>query len=317
MYKLIVLLLTVLEGFITYITFFKEDLAFTKFVILHILVIVVFFFLNQFYKRNTYIYGKLVFTIPFIGILLYFIEIVFIKKNDFDIVEDVFNFEKFVEGRQELEEVDMKKELKLLSARDTLELENESEKKDLIINFDSNDIKSKIKILRKGLLDDDIEVVHYSAIEFNQLSEKFDKKLRKLKKRYFETEEKEDFITLMEFYKDYLNSSILEGSILDIHRKFYIDLLKSRLKIENSVEYFIEILNMYLLLKEYETVKEKCYEFLKKDIKNPKIYELLIIAYYKSNNLTKIKEIYSLSKKENIEISKEVQNIFKICGLEG
>ena len=184
MYKLTILLLTILEAEITYMAFYLETLNFLNFLILHTLVALVLFFSNQYNKIDAFIYNRLVFAIPFVGIFLYLIDLIFLRENDFNIIEEVFDFEKYLEEKKFFKKIDLEEELKLISAIDTMNVKGRKEKKDFIIKFKPEDIRIRVKMLRKGLVDKDREVVHYSAVEFNQLSERFDKQLRKYKKKY-------------------------------------------------------------------------------------------------------------------------------------
>lgn len=319
MYKLIILLLVILEAEITYMTFYTESLNFSNFLILHGLVTVVLFFSNQYSKRDAFIYNGLTIAIPFVGIFLYLIDLVFIRKNDFEIVKDVFDFEKYLIGKKLLTNLDLAAELKLVSATDTMDIKGVEEKKEFITKFKSHDMGIRIRILKKGLEDKDIEVVHYSAVEFNQLSEKFEKQLRKCKKTYNQSKIREDFQSLIIFYRKYLKIGILEGEILNMYRENYIELLEERILIDNKLEDHLKILYMKLTLKKYLEVEEAGRKLLKKYPEDYRTYEIMIKFYYENENLDGLKEIYYKYKnvKTNITQSKIIENIMKICGVVG
>lgn len=317
MYKLTILLLTILEAWITYMAFYLESLKFSYFLILHSLVALVLFFYNQYKKKDAHIYNRLTVAIPFAGIFLYLINIIFLKEKDFNIVEEVFDFEKYLDEKNFLKEVKLREELKLISAIDTMNVQGEKEKKEFITKFKPQDIKIRVKMLRKGLLDKDIEIVHYSAVEFNQLSENFDKQLRKYKKKYEESKEEKDFDHLIIFYESYLKNEILVGDILSLHRQLYIDLLEERIEVDKRLKNYIRLLNMYLVTKKYDQVEKECKKLLRVRKNNFEIYIILTKLYYESNNLAGLKEINQRYKEEKIEMSKEVENIFQICGIKG
>ncbi|UUV18674.1 hypothetical protein NRK67_15500 [Fusobacteria bacterium ZRK30] len=317
MYKLIILLLTIFEAQITYMTFYLENLNFLNFLILHGLVALVLFFYHQYNKKDAFIYNRLAVAVPFAGIFLYLINVVFSKEKDFNIVDEVFDFEKYLDEKNFLKEVDISKELKLISAVDTMDVKSRKEKKDFIIKFKPEDIKVRVRMLKKGLVDKDIEVVHYSAIEFNQLSERFDKQLRKYKKRYSGSKKEKDFDDLIVFYENFLKSEILEGDILNLHRELYIKILEERIENDKRLKNYTKLLNIYLVTERYDQVEKECKRLSKVKENNFEIYIILTKLYYESKNLTGLKAINRRYKAEEIMMSKEVKNIFKICGIEG
>ncbi|MEI6857672.1 hypothetical protein [Psychrilyobacter sp.] len=317
MYKLTILLLTIFEARITYMAFYLESLKFSYFLILHSLVVLVLFFYYQYKKKDASIYNGLTVAIPFAGIFLYLMNIIFLKEKDFNIVEEVFDFEKYLDEKFFLKDINLREELKLISAIDTMSVEGEKEKKEFITKFKPQDIKIKVKILRKGLVDKDIEVVHYSAVEFNQLSEKFDKQLRAYKIKYKKSKEEKDFDDLIIFYENYLKNDILVGEILNIHREMYIDILEKRIEVDKRLKNYIRLLNMYLVTKKYDKVEKECKKLLLARESNFEIYIILTKLYYESKNLKGLKEINQRYKEEEITMTEEVQNIFEICGIKG
>jgi len=316
MYKFIILLLTIFEAQITYMTFYLENLSFLNFLVLHGLVSFVLFFYHQYNKRDAFIYNRLSFAVPFAGIFLYLINIVFSKEKKFKIVDEVFDFEKYLDEKIFLKEINISKELKLISAVDTMSVQGRKEKKDFIIKFKPEDIKIRVRMLKKGLVDKDIEVVHYSAIEFNQLSERFDKQLRKYKKIYKGSKKEKCFDDLIIFYENYLKNEILEGDILNLHRELYIKILEERIEGDKRLKNYIRLLNMYLVTERYDQVEKECKKLLKVKENNFEIYIILTKLYYESKNLIGLKTINGKYKAEKIMMSKEVENIFEICGIE-
>ncbi len=317
MYKLIILLLTIYEAHITYMTFYLESLNFFYFLILHSLVALVLFFYHQYSKKDALIYNRLAIALPFAGRFLYFINLVLSKEKDFKIVDEVFDFEKYLGEKNFLKEVNVSEELKLISAMDTMDVEGKKEKKDFIIKFKPENIKVRVRMLKKGLVDKDIEVVHYSAIEFNQLSERFDQQLRKYKKKYINSKKEKDFDDLIIFYENYLKSEILEGDILKLHRELYIKSLEERIKVDNRLKNYTKLLNMYLVTKRYDQAEKECEMLLKVRENAFEVYIILTKLYYESKNLAGLKSINQRYKMEKIMMTKEVENIFKICGIEG
>ena len=319
MYKLTILLLTIFEAEITYLTFYTESLEFFKFLILHGLVGITLFFSDSYNKRDSFIYNQLTIAVPFIGIFLYLMDLIFLRKNGFKIVEDLFDFEKFLDEKKLLTDLNIREELKLVSAIDTMNIKGVDEKKEFITKFKPQDMGVRIRVLKKGLEDKDIEVVHYSAVEFNQLSENFEKQLRKYKKKYKDTKLQEDFYHLIVFYKKYMEVGILDGEILSIYREDYIELLKEKLLIDDKLEDHLKILDMYLISKKYSEIEKTSKTLLEKYPKDYRVYEILVRFFYEKEDLDSLKEIYSKYKKikTNTNQSKIIENIIKICGIVG
>ncbi|HAS79478.1 MAG TPA: hypothetical protein DCR90_01045 [Fusobacteriaceae bacterium] len=319
MYKLTILLLTIFEAEITYLTFYTESLEFFKFLILHGLVGMTLFFSDSYNKRDSFIYNQLTIAVPFIGIFLYLMDLLFLRKNGFKIVEDLFDFEKFLDEKKLLTDLNIREELKLVSAIDTMNIKGVDEKKEFITKFKPQDMGVRIRVLKKGLEDKDIEVVHYSAVEFNQLSENFEKQLRKYKKKYKDTKLQEDFYHLIVFYKKYMEVGILDGEILSIYREDYIELLKEKLLIDDKLEDHLKILDMYLISKKYSEIEKTSKTLLEKYPKDYRVYEILVRFFYEKEDLDSLKEIYSKYKKikTNTNQSNIIENIIKICGIMG
>ncbi|MGB6129185.1 MAG: hypothetical protein WBG30_10570 [Psychrilyobacter sp.] len=55
----------------------------------------------------------------------------FLKQKNFNIVEQVFDFEKHLDEKNFLKDVNVVKELKLISAIDTMDVEGEKQKNHL------------------------------------------------------------------------------------------------------------------------------------------------------------------------------------------
>ncbi|MCS5421841.1 MULTISPECIES: tetratricopeptide repeat protein [Psychrilyobacter] len=312
MYKLTILLLTILEARITYMAFYLESLKFSNFLILHGLVALVLFFPNQYNKRDIFMSNRLTVAIPFVGIFLYLIDLVFFRGNDFKVVEEGFDFEKYLDKEKFLKEVELREELKLIGAN----TKGIDEKKEFITKLKPRDIKIRVRMLKKGLVDKDIEVVHYSAVVFNQLSENFEKQLKKYKKLYNKSKLRKDFQNLIGFYGKYLEVGILEGEILKVYREDYIKLLEERILIDDELEDHIKILGMYITLKNYSEAEKRGEKLLEKYINNSRIYEIMAKVYYESDNLEGLKKIYYECLKRDIDNSEVLENIFKICGIE-
>ncbi|MCJ8342486.1 MAG: hypothetical protein MJH09_06510 [Cetobacterium sp.] len=231
------------------------------------------------YINNLYLQGKqydiFILIFPIIGYFMLLIS-QFIKYNQNDIKIDV-NLKKYI---QEKKNFDKSIYLNCMGAYDILATGTSEEKKNFLIEFKTKDLKFKIQVLKKMLIDKDIEVVHYAAIELNKIDDIFQSVIKEKIKM-------NDIRNLCEIYFDYCSSGLLVGEILEFYQYKCIELLKSK------KEYVLK--DKYKLFCLYNSMGKDC-EIIIKDILGTKEIENEILEsiknyYYNLNNFEKLKEV--------------------------
>ena len=111
------------------------------------------------------------------------------------------------EQEEKKEQKFVPEEFEIMSYYDLLSSDNIDEKKKFLFSFQTKEIDLKIKILKKALLDKNIDVIHYAATELNKIETELQNKISELEK-------KDDKEELYRTYKTYINSGLLYDSIL-------------------------------------------------------------------------------------------------------
>jgi|GEM_PF-3245557 len=206
-----------------------------------------------------------------------------------DDYERYINYEELMSKRTT---IDYEKEVKTISLLDQMKLMDVETKKQLILNFNSDKNSNKLKFLKMGLNDKDIEVQHYSAIMLNMLENELSEAINELRRAYNTTKEINLLFKMTKVYKDYIDSELLTGKVLEVFNSEYI-----------------EVLN-----KICDAKKE-----------TPEIIDQLVKAYLRSKNFTraeeinkKILELWPTSLEaylNNLRIAYERGEFYKLLGL--
>lgn len=227
---------------------------------------------------------------PLIGISLLLLERIFQKWKVSDAVID----ELLSSGEQEekKERKFIPEEFEIMSYYDLLSSDNIDEKKTFLFSFQPKEIDLKIKILKKALLDKNIDVIHYAATELNKIETELQNKISELEK-------KGDREELYKTYKTYINSGLLYDSVLEFYLKKAAESLGSL--DNNTINKEEELLSLCKLSNE----KEEYEDILKKRIKrNEEKKDIQDYCYflYQENRFEDLLKILKKYKSKDIEI---------------
>ena len=227
---------------------------------------------------------------PLIGISLLLLERIFQKWKVSDAVID----ELLSSGEQEekKERKFIPEEFEIMSYYDLLSSDNIDEKKTFLFSFQPKEIDLKIKILKKALLDKNIDVIHYAATELNKIETELQNKINELEK-------KGDREELYKTYKTYINSGLLYDSVLEFYLKKAAESLGSL--DNNTINKEEELFSLCKLSNE----KEEYEDILKKRIKrNEEKKDIQDYCYflYQENRFEDLLKILKKYKSKDIEI---------------
>ena len=196
------------------------------------------------------------------------------------------------EQEEKKEQKFIPEEFEIMSYYDLLSSDNIDEKKTFLFSFQPKETDLKIKILKKALLDKNIDVIHYAATELNKIETELQNKISELEK-------KGDKEELYRTYKTYINSGLLYDSILEFYLRKAAELLGSLDK--NTIDKEEELLSLCKLGNE----KEEYEDILKKRIKKKeekKDIQDYCYFLYQENRFEDLLEILKKYKSKNIEI---------------
>jgi hypothetical protein len=201
---------------------------------------------------------------------------------------------------------DIPKELNTLSVFDNMRYSNSIRKKELITEVVANESEYRIEVLKKSLQDSDAEVVYYSASSLSYIEREFEERLQKKMMDYRNNKNIETVFALVQAYRHYIDSGLLEGSIKDIIIRECIKYQSELLVMNRSLDTLISYCELLVKAGRFEEAKEIAQEISDLDagrkesyLMNMKIgFGLKDFEFIKVNALTLKTESFILSEEE-------------------
>lgn len=245
----LIFLLGLLDGAIFLCLFIKPYYRYEVLLFHTLLYLIINILSDKYLKKYSEVPKYLAFFMPGFGGII--VSIIYFGLNYFlrdsivlDDYERYINFDRFLELNKK---IDFEKEVETISFLDQMNLLDTQNKKQLIIDFGLNHSQGKLNLLHKGLLDQDGEVKHYSAVTINMLENEFYYLINQLREEFNLDKNVESLQKLAKVYKNYLDSNLISGEFLYIFNNEYIDILHklSELKSE-SPEILNELTDSYI-----------------------------------------------------------------------
>ena len=241
---------------------------------------------------------------PLIGISLLLLERIFQKwKVSNAVIDELLSSD---EQEEKKEQKFIPEEFEIMSYYDLLSSDNIDEKKTFLFSFQPKEIDLKIKILKKALLDKNIDVIHYAATELNKIETELQNKINELEKKH----DKEE---LYRTYKTYINSGLLYDSILEFYLRKAAEL--------NMAVGQAELAGVLAPIAKTEAEKQEAKQWLEKALaqNDPYAYTVAGVLYSEKNNVFPFdeKKAYEYYKKAAELGEEESQNILASWYWEG
>ena len=239
-------------------------------------------------RRDIGYYDVLIIFFPIIGVgIMVFGEIFDLKKNIENHIEEAYSVEEYKKRKEEENFINFYTDINTLSAYDFLLLEDSNIKKKFLFEFSSPDIAFKVEIYQKALLDKDVEVIHYAAIELNKLEVKLQENIKK-------AEESENIYDIYKAYKEYINSGLLYENVLLFYQNKTLNILLKIIEKDKDMEE--ELLEIYLKMNKKIEYEELIRRILEEKF-SKEILEKFLEFLYREN---RFREMLDLYKKYNI-----------------
>jgi len=247
--KYILFFLLLILDIFAFIFLFIYEKYLIQILILHLIIFIICWklYLKFDYKIDEIPFYIILF-MPILGILIYVIVFFsvhyFIRDNE--IIQD---YEQLLYGdylSQRRKKLNYEREIMTMSILDLFNFIDPEKKKELLIDSQYSYQINNAKILKKGLSANDKEVQHYSATLLNSQENELTNNISNLREEFNESKNEKVLDELINSYKMYLNSTLIENDSINIFRKEYIDVMLK--KIERNT-YDIDTLNS--LFKEY------------------------------------------------------------------
>ncbi|NFQ92356.1 hypothetical protein FDG02_10530 [Clostridium sporogenes] len=291
-----------------------------KIYLINIIFSLIIFLFAKVKKKEEYFIGFIIMIcLPFLGSVFYIMNIYYRKKitSKFKVSE----LEK--DSYSQYDDLTSKpfylsKKMDVIPVEDALVLNDEKIKQNLIINVLKSDTYKYLGFLKKALKDEDTETSHYAATAVTEVKRKLTLEIQEFEERY---EKNKTDLTVIKAYADaikkYNDSGLLDKSAYQKNLYIYIELLEKIIKIDESDEYlYEEIINGYILLKEFKKAIEYCNRYFEKFKKSEKPYLLIMKIYFINKNRTKFNKVLEKLKESNVILNKDSLNLIKFW-LEG
>ena len=233
-------------------------------------------------KEDLKYFDVLILITPIIGYIGLIIQNIFYKSGNFKIViQELSDFDKDILMFRNVKKIDIEDEISILPANDLLTMESSEVKKKFYVDVKIKKLREKVKVLKKGLKDKDMEVVHYAAVNINKLEKEFHN-------RIYEYRQDKDVTNLVNAYMEYCISGLLEEEVFEFYDLKVKTYLKSQ-EIQRKIDP-LTLLHYYDLNNEKIKIHEFLQKYLKKEDAKEEVIEYSKIFYYE-NDLDKVIEI--------------------------
>src|SRR6056297_533623 len=287
--------------------YFFGGYNFTEYLFLHFLNSLLFFyFINQYYEKN---FLFLFIIVPFYGGIIFLLNELILFEEDKNILNDYEKYIRFSDEIEELEDVDILKEINAMNFLDRLKTTSEDKKKEVLINFLIENSDIKVSILKEALNDSDQEVAHYASSTLNLMEQQYENIIDSLKGEYSYSRNYSVLLELEKIFYNYIKSGLLEGTILNYYYEEYMKILNKILqKDADKLDFLIKKLEVLIFLKEYEKAFMLA-KFISKKYNDKRVYIFLMKLNYSRGNISSVISIAKYLKNNFDSIDEKYKSI--------
>ncbi|EJO5347332.1 hypothetical protein NRP93_001410 [Clostridium botulinum] len=281
--------------------------------------LIIFLFIKLKKKQEHFIGFIIMICLPFFGSIFYLINIYYREKiaSKFKSLElKKANYSK--SNDLMLKPFYLSKKMEVIPVEDALVLNDGKIKQDLIINVLKSDPYKYLGFLKKALKDEDTETSHYAATAVTEIKRKLTLEIQQVEKSY---QKNRTDLSVIKAYADalkkYNDSGLLDKNAYGKNLSIYKELLEKIIEMDEWDEYiYEEIINCYILLKDFKKAIEYCNIYFEKFKKSEKPYLLIMKIYFINKNRTKFNKVLEKLKESNIILNRDSLNLIKFW-LEG
>lgn len=282
-------------------------------------IIVTFYIMIRIYKKKLIEYEGLpiyiYFFLPGLGpvVLSLVTFMLYYFRHNSLLIEDYENYIRFKKLVNFEQSFNYDQTMRTIPAVDYMQYFDAKNKKEFIVDAKENRHKSWISALRQGNLDSDLEVQHYSAVTINELENKMNHDISELKGQLEDHFSIPTLDKLLNLFKEYIESSLLEQEGLKLYNTDYIQLLQKKEEIEGfRVETSLELMKAYIRQDEVNLAKA-CYKHIQEMDPNNIEALLLLVEMDKKYRLLdelmqNVSELKMRMKNEDGSISGKLKN---------
>lgn len=313
---LIVILLSNIDVAISLFTFYYLELSLGVYVGSHIIILLIVMIItrnvHQTYSQIPYF----IIIIPGVGgiILLFIILLNRLELKDASLISDYEHYISYQNNIHEVNKGDLDKNVSYMNLLDLFRHMSSERKKEALIDAIDDGININIDVLKNGLLDDDPEVVHYTASTLKFLEKKFEGEISEAKENYEKTKEIKYLIELIKKTEKYLGSGLVDSDMMYVIQKQYTEYLIKMIELRShSYEYYYKLLELYLDCEDYKSFI-KLYRKSKRIVPTTSQLSYLLMKYkYKKGKYSEVHRMASKLKEMNITFENYQVNLSFWC----
>lgn len=283
---ILIFLYSVLDMIVSLYSLYFNKIGIGLFLVIHVLIFIVIEFLASkivnLYKQIPYF----IVIIPFFGgvIISLLIIITNFKMKDAKLIEDYEEYIKYNSLIKPITRVDINNNTKYMNMLDLFNHMPSERKKEAIVGVMDEKMDINVEILKNGLLDEDQEVIHYTASILNFLEKKYENELSEAREEYDKNNNINNLNILIKKIEKYLKSGVVTSDSLYIIQEEYSNYLKEMItRMPLSYEYYYKLLEHYLDIKNFDSFME-LYEQTKRIVPATSNLSYLLMKYKYLNN---------------------------------
>ena len=261
-------------------------------------------------KRQYYFYFFIALFLPIAGYVIdLFISIVRNKINsNVELEED--ELEDF-EEKMIITDLDKSSHSEVIALEDVMLSGSNKLKRKQMMNILTNDNLKNVDLLKVALRDEDIETSHYASVAIVDMKKKLDVNIQECSEVYKQDPGNiENLIKYKNNLKEYFDSKLLDEHYIKLYKEMYTDIMELLLSKDKRKEYYVELIDVLIELKQWNKAKFYIDEFICKFMCEES-YLKKLKYYYEINEKKQFYRVLSDLKKSSIKLSREGINIIR------
>ncbi len=225
------------------------------------------------------------------------------------------NLENMKNGPAEGDElfVEAPDSVNVVPLEDALIMDDPTVRRSVMLDVLMSDTKDYVDVIDKARMNDDTEVVHYATTAMVELSKEYELRAQELSAQYAENPLKEGLLEeYISFLEQYVNSSMIQGQLLEIQRNTLMQLLAEKVNRYSKPEDYEELVKALLGQRLYQNADQVLSEMEEKWPDDERNFKLRMRYLYETGSGLKIKEmIYKVSSSDKY-YSSDIRDIVSL-----
>lgn len=306
--------LLILIDICIFLYLFIENNYLYPILIIHVIIYIVAERINRkFDNEKVELPFYIILFMPIIGPLIYFL-FYFSLNYFFNDNSSLIDYEKLIDSKLQnmsKSRIEYEKEIKTMSFIDMMSYMDPEKKKEILIDSQYSIKINNANILKKGLESEDKEVQHYSATLLNSKENELTNNISYLRDKYNNTKNEMYLNQLIDSYKNYIYSTLIEEDSINIFRGEFIDVLNIKVKNNSyNLENLTDLFKTYIQLNETDNALEINKKIMREfgESETTRLNDLNIL--YLKGDLKQLKDALLQMDYKEIEKSEKLKDLY-------